>query len=100
VLEASRRISVAVAPPADAPEDECAPVASPVDAERLRACADEHDLVAAITPLLCAARGFGDVVEAQGPPDPCASVLSAASSRRGSTPHAAGARRLPATRAF
>ena len=74
-LEVSHRISVAAAPPPDAPEDECAPVASPSDAERLRACADEHDLVAAITPLLSAARGFGAIVEAQGPPDPCARVL-------------------------
>ena len=74
-LEDRRHISVASEPPADAPEDECAPVASPVDAERLRTCTDEHDLVAAITPLLRAARGFDDIGDAQGPPDPCARVL-------------------------
>ena len=70
-LEAGRQISVAVAPPEGASADETAPVASPDDLARLGACPTEHALVAAITPLLRAARGFDE----GAPPDPCARVL-------------------------
>jgi len=59
------RISVA------APDDG-APVATPSDLARLRECAKEPELVAAIAPLLRAARGFNS---AAGPADPVARVL-------------------------
>ena len=74
VLEKACRISVAVEPSSGTDAVEGAPVASPDDLARLRACATERELVAAITPLLRAARGF-DEAHAAAEADPCARVL-------------------------
>ena len=63
-------ISELVEPPESAPEDERAPFASAAELARLRDCASEAELVAAITPLLRAARGFDE----EGA-DPCARLL-------------------------
>ena len=53
----------------DAKPAEGAPVATPGDLARLRACTSERELVAAIGPLLYEARGFGEVGLVA---DPCA----------------------------
>ena len=58
VLEAGGNISFAVPPMAGAPANVCAPVAGPVDMLRLSTLTRESELVAAITPLLRAARDF------------------------------------------
>ena len=71
-LDAIGRISFAPEPLVDASAAERAPVATSSDLARLRACSSERDLVAAITPLLQAARGFG---EAGAAADPCPRVL-------------------------
>jgi hypothetical protein len=65
-LKSLHRISVA------APVEEDAPVATRSDLARLGACATERELVAAIAPLLRAARGFNSVADTA---DPCARVL-------------------------
>jgi hypothetical protein len=70
-LEKSNKISVE---PSGTDSIEGAPVASSDDLERLRLCATERALVAAITPLLRAARGFGEARNA-AEADPCARVL-------------------------
>jgi len=59
-LSASRRIVEAAAPPGATAES--APVATPGDLARLRACTSVSALVAAITPLLRTARGFDESV--------------------------------------
>jgi len=71
-LVAIGRISEVAAPPEGADEAESAPLAAPDDLARLRACKSESDFVAAVTPLLRAARGLD---EAGAAADPCARVL-------------------------
>ena len=71
-LTASGRISSAPVPPDGSSADESAPICMPDDLERLRGCALEQELVAAITPLLRAARGL-DGAGVAG--DPCPRVL-------------------------
>ena len=71
-LAAIGRISDAAAPPEGAGAAESAPFATPDDLARLRACTSEPDFVAAITPLLRAARGLD---EAGAAADPFARVL-------------------------
>jgi hypothetical protein len=72
-LAAGKRIFSARVPPEGAPDAESAPVATPGDLGVLLACASERDLVAAITPLLRAARGFD--AEGAAATDPCSRVL-------------------------
>ena len=71
-LRVAGRISLAPVPPEDASAAESAPVATPDDLGRLLACASERDLVAAISPLLRAARGLDGAGVAA---DPCPLVL-------------------------
>jgi len=73
-LAASEGISTLPAPAADAPAAESAPAASPSELAVLRACTTERDFVAAITPLLRAARGL-DAAGAGAGADPCPRVL-------------------------
>ena len=68
-LTAIGRIFSAPVPPDGSSAAEVAPVATPDDLERLRGCAKEHELVAAITPLLRAARGL-DGAGVAGDPGP------------------------------
>jgi hypothetical protein len=70
-LKMACNIKCAAAPPEGATEAERAPIASPADLARLGACTLESDFVAAITPLLRAARGL----EAGASTDPCALIL-------------------------
>jgi hypothetical protein len=70
-LTMARNIKCAAAPPEGATEAERAPIASPADLARLGACTLESEFVAAITPLLRAARGL----EAGASADPCALIL-------------------------
>ena len=65
-LTSIRRVSLA------APAEESDPVATSGDLARLRECTTERELVAAIAPLLRAARGLDGV---PGTADPCARVL-------------------------
>ena len=58
----------------DASAEECSPLASRDDLERMRACEKEADLVAAVTPLLRSARGFEEAGAGEAA-DPCARVL-------------------------
>ena len=58
----------------DASAEECSPLASLDDLERMRACENEADLVAAVTPLLRSARGFEEAGAGEAA-DPCARVL-------------------------
>ena len=73
VLEALhklRAVAVLAAPPKDASDEELAPLATPAALAALRACKRESELVEAATPLLRAARGFGNAAA-----DPCAQLL-------------------------
>ena len=72
-LTTSGRIAQAEPPPAGATAEELAPIASPADLAILSACRSESELVAAITPLLSAARGFPGAGAAVV--DPCARLL-------------------------
>ena len=94
VLTTNQRIYSVPAPPEGAPAAASAPVATPEDLGRLLACAWERDLVAAITPLLQAARGF-DGAGGAAADDPCPRVLvnSESTPRRGARAARAAARR-------
>ena len=77
-LVASHQISVAAAPDEGLSAEDLAPLASPDDLERMRACEREASLVEVVAPLLRAARGFdnGEVAAGAGEAlDPCARVL-------------------------
>ena len=75
-LTALKRISSIPEPSLDAPAAERAPVATNDDLAQLLTCSSERKLVAAITPLLQAARGFGEAgAAAPAAVDPCPRVL-------------------------
>ena len=75
-LTAIGRISSMPEPSVGASAAERAPVATSADLERLRTFSSERELVAAITPLLRAARGFGEAgAAAAAAADACPRVL-------------------------
>jgi hypothetical protein len=74
-LSVMKRIFHLQPPPDGASDDEKAPIATPEDLRRLlAACTWRSDLVAAVTPLLRAARGL-DALPEPSPADPCPLVL-------------------------
>ena len=75
-LTAIGRISSMPEPSVGASAAERAPVATSADLERLRTFSSERELVAAITPLLRAARGFGEAgAAAAAAADACPRLL-------------------------